>query len=131
MAPTVPTGRLQLRLEPVPTAPAAVRRRLSDELPGWGVGPDALDAALMVSTELVTNAVEHARTALELTVEPDGTDIVISVRDSSPSDPCLQPHRVLARRGRGLQMVAALARQWAWTAHPDGKTVWARVPVDT
>ncbi|MDN5750421.1 MAG: ATP-binding protein [Pseudonocardia sp.] len=130
MASTVPTGRLQLRLEPAPTVPAAVRRRLSRELPAWGVGPDALDAVLMVCTELVTNAVEHAGTDLELTVEPDGADVLISVRDRCPADPRLQPHRALARRGRGLQMVEALAREWAWTPHPDGKTVWARVPVD-
>jgi len=127
MAASTPAAKVHLRLPPEPGIPAAVRRRLGDALPAWGLDEDAVDAVLFVATELVTNAVEHAGTALELTVVAEGGDVLVSVRDRSTAGPRLQPFRELAPRGRGLQMVAALARQWSWTPHPDGKTVWARV----
>jgi two-component sensor histidine kinase len=75
-----------------------------------------------VINELLTNAVEHARTPLILTVSFRGTALLVEVRDESVAEPRLQPVDLQAARGRGLQFVDALARRWSWTADGSGKT---------
>ena len=72
--------------------------------------PDHTDDALLVINELLTNAVEHARTRLILAVSFTGTALVVEVRDESVAEPQLQPVDLQAARGRGLQFVDALAR---------------------
>jgi hypothetical protein len=67
------------------------------------------ESVLLVTHELVTNAVEHARTPFELTVSFDKTAVLVEVFDESTLLPDLQPLNLRAARGRGLQMVAALA----------------------
>ena len=115
------------RFAPSVRVPAQARQRLGSEFSFWGLGADEVDAAVLVANELVSNAVEHARTELELTVQLDGGLIAIRVRDGSPAEPRRHPYDLSARRGRGLQIVAALAFRWGWIPHADGKTVWADV----
>lgn len=115
------------RFAPSATVPAQARKRLGKEFSLWGLGPDDVEAAVLVANELVSNAVEHARTELELTVKLDGAMIAIRVRDGSPDEPRHRPHDFSALRGRGLQVVAALAFRWGWTSDAEGKTVWADV----
>ncbi|MFE9703646.1 SpoIIE family protein phosphatase [Streptomyces sp. NPDC005930] len=89
--------------------------------------------ALVVVSELVTNAVVHAGADVEvgLQVEEDGT-LVVEAADQHPSraprsaGPEL-PHDP-AEYGRGLPLVAALAEAWGITYRPGTKTVWARLP---
>jgi hypothetical protein len=52
----------------------------------------------------------------------------VEVRDAAAGPPRLQPHDPLRIRGRGLQLVDALATRWGWTGDPPGKVVWAEVP---
>jgi phosphoserine phosphatase RsbU/P len=78
-------------------------------------------------SELVTNAIEHARTPLALLVVFSGTTVRIEVSDGSQVAPQLQPFDSAAPRGRGLQFVDALARAWSWTTDENGKTVWAEM----
>ena len=49
----------------------------------------------------------------------------IAVHDESVADPEIQPFDPHAGRGRGLQLVARLSRQWGYDHHDLGKTVWA------
>jgi hypothetical protein len=112
---------------PIPTAPTTARRRLAKQLQAWGISAPDADPVLLVANELVANAVEHARTALELEVGFDGTAVVVEVHDESPLAPLLQPHNLRAARGRGLQMVAALAKSWSCVQHASGKTIRAVV----
>jgi anti-sigma regulatory factor (Ser/Thr protein kinase) len=110
---------------PEPDVPATVRRRLAARVDAWGVDADTAEELSLMVTELVTNAIEHGRTRLRLTVALDAGAVEIQVRDHSALRPRLQPTDPLARRGRGLQVVDALASRWGWTFHPVGKTVWA------
>jgi hypothetical protein len=110
---------------PILTTPSRARRRLADQLRNWGIGGSASEAVLLVANELVANAVDHARTALELMVSFDGTAVVVEVHDHSVHEPHLQPFDLHAVRGRGLQMVDALAKSWHWIRHAGGKTVQA------
>lgn len=122
-------GSAQLRwaFAPEPTVPRDARRRLAVVLADWGLDADHTDDALLVINELLTNAVEHARTRLVLAVSFTGTALVVEVRDESVAEPQLQPVDLEAVRGRGLQFVDVLADRWSWTVDGAGKTVWAEI----
>jgi anti-sigma regulatory factor (Ser/Thr protein kinase) len=114
------------------TAPGRARALLRAAADDWGVDGELYHDAAMVVTELVANAVDHARTPSTLTVCREGPDLRLSVRDSRPcSPPRPRPIDPRAARGRGLQMVDALAAAWGVTPHADGKTVWARLGAAT
>ena len=93
----------------------------------WGVSDDVTEDAAMVITELVANAVDHAWTD-EHARTPRGPGRTVRDRARRPGRarcPSLAPIDPTAARGRGLQMVDALADAWGVSLHADGKTVWA------
>ncbi|MET9252569.1 SpoIIE family protein phosphatase [Streptomyces sp. NPDC003717] len=120
------------------TARATVRAALADwvarGLLGAGRLTDhsAADALLVVS-ELVTNAVVHAGTGVEAVcaLEPDGT-LVVEVLDHHPARAPRggaqeTPHES-PDYGCGLRLVAEVSEAWGITYRPGTKTVWARLP---
>jgi hypothetical protein len=117
----------QWRLDPTPDVPARVRHQLQEMFGGWGLSEEHRAAALLVVTELVTNAVEHAGTHLTLHVGLDGALVHVEVADDSAEPPVLRAHDPFATRGRGIQMVNALSLRWGWAPLGRGKTVWADV----
>jgi anti-sigma regulatory factor (Ser/Thr protein kinase) len=86
------------------------------------------DAKLLVS-ELATNAVIHAGAPFAVSVRADGSTVRISIRDWSTMRPRLRDAGPAALSGRGLRLVDALADGWGVDADPDGKTVWAELPL--
>jgi anti-anti-sigma regulatory factor/anti-sigma regulatory factor (Ser/Thr protein kinase) len=123
-----PYLRDELRLPPTLSAPAAARAFLQQVLRYWEPAiPDTIlvDRAMLLASELVTNAVVHAHTDLKLRLELRGDLLHIAVRDGSPrllrviaSDPS-------APGGRGLWLVEQLAYAWGVNRHPGGgKVVW-------
>ncbi len=126
-------GALQVRLE-LPGAPASVRsarQLVSGALRDWGLEHLEEPAVLLVS-ELVTNAVLHARTHLAVEVEHTETVVRVRVRDGSRRRPRLRRHEVSAATGRGLRMLSAMACRWGCddAAEPYAKAVWFELPVD-
>jgi anti-sigma regulatory factor (Ser/Thr protein kinase) len=118
--------RYELVLPADPTAPGRARAQLHRLGAEWGIDEEPLHDAAMVVTELVANAVDHAHTPSTLTLGLDGRGLSVAVRDGNAAQgPRPRPVDPTARRGRGLQMVDALAASWGVTVHPDGKTVWA------
>ncbi|MGZ8750795.1 MAG: ATP-binding protein [Pseudonocardia sp.] len=119
-------GHRELLLPADPTAPGAARAFLRCATEEWGVDDDLAQDAAMVITELVANAVDHARTESTLSIGVAHEGLCISVRDTRPG-PVLRPAPIdpTAARGRGLQMVDALTTAWGVTLHAGGKTVWA------
>jgi len=88
--------------------------------------PQLADDAQLGVSELVANAVRHARTSVELTVEFDG-GARIAVRDRHPELrwPSLGTQiDAFAENGRGLQLVAGIASDWGISARGDGKVIW-------
>lgn len=80
----------------------------------------------LVTSELVTNAVTHARTPLTVTVERDAALVTVTVKDGSAASPRMPPADLWAPCGRGLMLVAALSRDWGVLNGSDGsKSVWA------
>lgn len=107
-------------------APAAARRFVRETCAAWSVPQAVQEIAELLSSELVSNAVEHARSPSRLTLTCTGSTLRVSVHDYSPAPlPRPRPRNIDAPRGRGLHLVAALAQGWGVDQHPDGKTVWA------
>ena len=119
-----------------PESAAIVRHELARELCGVGVPTQIVDDVVLVASELVGNAVRHARAlpAGQLAVgwERRADGITICVTDGGgrqhPSVRAAGPHDT---RGRGLSIVAALTDSWGVTRGPGTVTVWAHVPQRT
>ena len=110
-----------------PNQLASVRAQLRSLAGVWADTEDCTDRLLMSVNELVSNAVDHARTACEITVRRSRSLVRVLVADQSPLPPRIPPRDVNAARGRGLHMVQALSSRWGWTTRHGGKTVWAVV----
>jgi anti-sigma regulatory factor (Ser/Thr protein kinase) len=93
------------------------------------LGLVAPDEARLVVSELATNAVIHAGTPFSVTVAVQGSGIRISVRDWSESPPIVRNGGPMAPSGKGLRLVDAIADDWGVERDPDGKTVWADIPL--
>ncbi|MGW3665247.1 SpoIIE family protein phosphatase [Streptomyces sp. NPDC005141] len=132
-----------------PLAPGAARRFLFDTLVSWAelalpgteiIDDRLTDDAAVVVSELVTNAVVHAGTDVELLCRlenpadgPSGP-LVVEVSDHHPSrairdDSAERPYGT-PEYGRGLRLVSALSEAWGITYRPGVKTVWARLLAD-
>ncbi|MFJ9035862.1 SpoIIE family protein phosphatase [Streptomyces sp. NPDC102406] len=133
-----------------PLAPAAARRFLEAALADWthralpaaaGLGERLAGDAVVVLSELVTNAVVHAGTSVDLLCRLDEATahgapagLVVEVTDHHPARP-VRSHQNFGSAetrefGRGLQLVASLAEAWGITYRPGVKTVWARLVPD-
>ena len=126
-----PSGlRWATHWESAPSADAVPlsRDRLAVVLAEWGLAGEATEPALLVVTELLSNAIDHGRGPVGLVVEYSGEWVHVEVHDGVPEAPRLQPHDLQRARGRGIQLVEALSLRWGWTDDPPGKLVWADVP---
>ena len=128
LRPAEPQWVTQWESEPPVDAVPLTRKRLSVVLGEWNLTGEAHEDVLMVVTELLSNAVDHGRGPVRLTVEFRSGSVRVEVHDTAPGPPRPQPLDPYAVRGRGLQMVEALSSQWGWTDAPVGKIVWADVP---
>jgi anti-anti-sigma factor len=134
--------RQELALAPTPAAPAAARRFVRALCTSWDLlmtddpeDPlerarlaDQIDQAVLVTSELVTNAVIHAHSELRLLVELHDDQLHLAVQDASPHLLHLATTPdALAEGGRGLLLVEALATTWQVQHPPDGGKVVACV----
>jgi Histidine kinase-like ATPase domain len=125
-----PAGTQRAELEPRPASAAAARRMVRAFVATHRLGDDLGDSLCLVASELVTNAVLHARTPLALTLELRPGVARIAVRDQSPATLAVRSYSSEAVTGRGLAVVAALSRTWGMVADGEGKLVWAEFPLD-
>lgn len=84
-----------------------------------------LDNAVLVVSELATNAILHARTPFSVTLERSDGVVLLSVHDESLQLPQLTVASLLALGGRGLRMVQLFSDDWGVSADDGGKSVWA------
>ncbi|MER6683278.1 SpoIIE family protein phosphatase [Streptomyces olivaceoviridis] len=118
-----------------PLAPGSARALVRAALDGMpGVCARLADDAMAVVSELVTNAVVHAGTEVQVEWQLEDTGaLVVEVRDQHPSR---APRDATSGEGpydtpeygRGLRLVATLAESWGVTYRTGAKTVWARLP---
>jgi len=113
-----------------PAATRSARHFVLDEV---GHAPAGIrDAIALMVGELAMNAVQHAQTGFQVTVElTDGT-LRVEVTDSGGNYPAAGPMPPpSSSRGRGLPIVDRLADAWGITWSPPalGKTVWFEIAV--
>ena len=91
--------------------------------------PEVSDTVALLVTELVTNAVLHARTDVSVHIDVAPPLVRLSVADGSSRLPAIREYSTDDVTGRGLAMVAALASQWGVEATADGKSVWCEIVI--
>jgi anti-sigma regulatory factor (Ser/Thr protein kinase) len=102
-------------------ATAAVLRR-------WQCTQGCIDDAVLIVSEMVTNAIQHGRGRIRLRLRRMANLLRLEVRDSSPELPSVLPANPDAESGRGLRIVSELSSRWGTTRVIRGKVVWAELP---
>ncbi|MEV6778701.1 SpoIIE family protein phosphatase [Streptomyces syringium] len=129
MGSAVITARAAATFEPVGRSVASARSFVRDTLQGWGF-PDVIDDAVVLTSELVTNAVVHAGTAADVLCVRLDTGVRVEVADRYPERelPLQSPGRhfggVDREGGRGLLLCSALAGRWGVEYSATHKKVW-------
>ena len=118
------TVALSLSLPADRTSPTLARAAVRDALAPLLEAAE-LEQALLVVSELVTNAVLHAETPCELQLDVTDGRLRVEVRDSDTRPPVrrLAPTDGVAS-GRGLRMMQAMGDGWGVVDDADGKVVW-------
>ena len=122
-------GHDALELEPQLAAASAARRHVRLLLDDWGL--DALvEPVLLLTSELVTNAVLHSGTAIVLRVRREGAGVRIGVEDGSSVPPVRRRRSTNATTGRGIALLEQVSSTWGWEPVGTGKRVWFTVLSD-
>ncbi|MGK5627689.1 SpoIIE family protein phosphatase [Streptomyces sp. URMC 123] len=123
------TARAAATFEPVGRSVATARAFVRDTLQGWGFA-DIVDDAVVLTSELVTNAVVHAGTAADVLCLRNEAGVRVEVADRYPEREL--PLQTAGRRvgsldregGRGLMLCGALASVWGVEYTTTHKRVW-------
>ena len=122
--------------QPEPAAAAAARRFVRDTLQAWVVtgaaadGHGLVDDAVLLTSELVTNAVVHACTPVQVTCRLADGAVEVVVRDGHPArlvPEAAESEPTERTGGRGLLLPAALASAWGVAYGRTSKAVWFRL----
>lgn len=111
-----------LRLPALASSVPKARRFVVRQLEQWSL-EDLVDTVALLTSELVSNAVLHARTEITVTAIDLGGAVQIDVSDLSPLSPVQRQHAADATTGRGMQLLDQLAHSWQVLRHDSGKTV--------
>lgn len=129
MGSAVITARAAATFDPVARSVATARAFVRDTLQGWGY-TDVVDDAVVLTSELVTNAVVHAGTAADVLCLRTEDGVRVEIADHYPEREIpLQPAGLNfgnseSENGRGLLLCAALASRWGVEYSPTRKHVW-------
>ncbi len=119
-------GSFEARLPPQPSSVAEARRLVRGLLVD-ARREDLLETAVLLTSEIVTNALLHAGTDIDVAATLDDRGLRIEIGDGSPHLPSRRRYATTAGTGRGLLMLEALVDDWGVVRHPTGKTVWFRI----
>ncbi|MDA8075404.1 MAG: response regulator [Actinomycetota bacterium] len=123
------TRSATIRLRPDRREVALARRFVVGRCVEWGKSA-AADAAAIVVSELVANALVHVQSGCELTVGLRGDVLRIAVVDHGGGMPDVQRAGTDDDHGRGLLLVSILCTAWGTEPHGTGKSVWAELRAD-
>ncbi|WP_229070263.1 ATP-binding protein [Actinoplanes sp. DH11] len=120
-------GPVSELLLPISGAARRARDVVTEACVRWNI-PHLIAPATLVASELVSNAVMHARTMMTLQVTLRPRYLCVAVNDGSCAEPIPRgEHHADATGGRGLHLVDMAADRWGCQQHQDGKVVWARI----
>jgi PAS domain S-box-containing protein len=128
---SVITARAAATFDPVGRSVAAARAFVRDTLQGWGYS-EVVDDAVVLTSELVTNAVVHAGTAADVLCLRTADSVRVEVSDRYPEReiPIRSSHipaPMDSENGRGLLLCSALASRWGVEYTSTSKQVWFRL----
>jgi anti-sigma regulatory factor (Ser/Thr protein kinase) len=115
----------RMELEGTVESPAAARGFLRRVLDAWDC-EDPDEIAVLLTSEVVSNAVVHAATRMALDVcwDDEAQMLRVEVRDGDVRPPRHRHPSVDAVGGRGIMLVESLARRWGSEPRGEGKIVW-------
>ena len=114
-------SQVELVLKPVPDSVPAARRFVLGLDFTSGSDPDLLE---LLTAEIVTNAILHARTSLRLVATKVDSGVRVAVSDGNPNPPVFKDYGATSPTGRGLHIIEDLANRWGFHRSQGGKTVW-------
>jgi DNA-binding NarL/FixJ family response regulator len=114
-------------LDPDLVSPRRAREFVTETLERWSCSDATAIIDLLVS-EIVANAVIHANTAAELTVQLLPDRVRVAVTDEEPTQPKRRPDNPLTSSGRGIALIERLSLAWGIDRRPGGKRIWFETP---
>ncbi len=108
---------------------ALVRQVARESAMEWGVPDSAAYDAVLVISELTTNAILHASSTVFVGLHLEDDVLRVEVYDDLATRPAMRTAGVDAAGGRGLHLVESLAQRWGVRRNDNGKCVWAEVVV--
>jgi anti-sigma regulatory factor (Ser/Thr protein kinase) len=119
---------LVLNVPLLPIAVADVRRRARELLDEMDLDDDVAGDALLIVSELVTNAIRYGRAPVQFAMRATEREVVVEVADAEHTKPQLRAFDPAGANGRGLHMVESLGARWGVRPTGLGKSVWCTVP---
>lgn len=106
-----------------PTSVPAARRFVRSALREFG-GAAQAEVAVLLTSELATNAILHAHSQFELRVRAEGASVRVEATDASPAPPVVRSTSAETPGGNGMVLVSRLAEAWGYQPTNGGKVVW-------
>src|SRR4051812_49667167 len=111
-------------VDPVASCLPVLRSEIRSFAQRAGLAPEEVDEALLITNELVSNAIHHARTQCRVTLRLTASTVRIFVSDHSTAVPVLRAQVRHAPRGGGLPLVCRPAPPRGWARPPPGQNPW-------
>ena len=109
-------------LPPDTQSPWRARRFVAETL--GDATPTVADVVSLLVSEIVTNAVLHARTEVHVSIDLDRDTVRVEVADECVAGPAVRHVTRQAATGRGMKLVEQLADRWGTEPRDGGKVVW-------
>ena len=120
----------QLDLDQDTGAPRKARRFLSTVLLSWGLPAETVETSQLLASELVSNAVLHGRAPINMIIERSDPSVQVVRIEVSNEGAGVPTRRVAGETdpsGRGLQLIADLARTWGVSTDHGQTRVWFEI----
>lgn len=116
--------RAEITLPASPASPASARRFVADVLWRHSFSSACIETAVLLTSEVVTNAVVHAQTEIDVLVAVRAPSVRIAVRDQGPGLPVVRKGDAGDAVGLGLTLVRGMAEDWGVVQHDDLDSKW-------
>ncbi|HVV29656.1 MAG TPA: ATP-binding protein [Mycobacteriales bacterium] len=111
-------------------AVAHARHFTEEKVEAWGACQEVVDTAVLLTSELVTNAVLYGFGGRELQLQARSGTLRIVVTDDAPGVPTVRHPDEDSESGLGLLVIEACADRWGVQQHDVGKSVWCEIALE-